>query len=47
MSLTEIAQHVGLHRNTVARVLKEPPTKIYVRDARPDAATPYDASIRE
>lgn len=47
LSLTEIAKHVGLHRNTVARLLKEPPTKVYTRAARADAATPYDASIRE
>lgn len=47
MSLTEIAHHVGVHRNTVARVLKQPPTKSYVRAARADAATPYTASIRE
>ena len=45
LSLTEIAKHVGLHRNTVARLLKEPPTKTYTRAARADAATQYEASV--
>lgn len=44
-SLTQIAQHVGVHRNTVARLLKEPQTKQYSREPRPDAATPYIVDI--
>lgn len=47
LSLTQIARRVGVHRNTVARVLKEPATKTYEREPRSDAATPYAESIRE
>lgn len=45
LSLTEIAARTGLHRNTVSRLLKEPPDRTYRRKPRPDAASPYEAKI--
>jgi len=45
MSLTQIAAHVGLHRNTVSRLLKEPADREYRRKPRPDAASPYEEQI--
>lgn len=41
-----IAEEMGLHRNTVARLLTEPADKGYQRRAVDNAATPYEESIR-
>ena len=45
-SLNQIADHVGVHRNTVARLLKEPNTNQYERAPRTDAATAYADDVR-
>lgn len=47
LSYSEIGEQVGLHRNTVARLLKEPAGKEYRRPDRPDAATPYVEQIKQ
>jgi transposase len=47
LSYSEIGRQLGIHRNTVARLLQEPITKKYHREAGANAATPYAASIRE
>jgi transposase len=46
LSYNEIAEKVGLHRNTVARLIKEPKDKTYQREQRTDAATPYTDKIK-
>ena len=46
LSNVEIANQLGLHRNTVARLLAEPMDKEYERRAVDNAATPYEESIR-
>lgn len=45
LSLTQIAARVGLHRNTVARVLREPSDGAYRRKPRSDAASAYEEQI--
>jgi len=45
LTLKEIAARVGLHRNTVARLLKEPAGREYRRPERGDAASPYEEKI--
>lgn len=47
--LTNIAigEKLGMHRNTVARLLTEPMDKEYRREAGPTAATPYAKLIRQ
>ena len=45
LTLKEIAARVGLHRNTVARLLKEPAGREYRRPERADAASPYEEKI--
>ena len=46
LSNVDIAKQLGMHRNTVARLLSEPADKGYERKAVDNAATPYEESVR-
>lgn len=45
LTFSQIGARVGLHRNTVARLLKESSDRQYQRPQRKDAASPYEQGI--